>query len=248
MYSAASAHIEYVTTPTSATPAANVQSDVIITEESEVFTEGATVEIVETTPLVVSQPKSPKRKGAPPYRGRLLLKYVRSVCGWLGVWVSCLCDELILAHRELSPSSSERGMERADNLGPGLTPGELRDKNTQHTITPSISPPLIHLYLFLRIIEDCPLATLRATTDGLTNPHVQNLMSSITRPLYMECTYMYTSVSTDHCRVSYSGGEVVCGILPQCHGLYKFSRGYTKFQVFQGPTLCMKPFIAMALL
>ena len=53
--------------------------------------------------------------------------------------------------------------------------------------------PLIHLYLSLRIIEDCPLATLRATTDGLTNPHVQNLMSSITRPLYMECTYMYTS-------------------------------------------------------
>ena len=111
--------------------------------------------------------------------------------------VSCLCDEFILAHRELSPSSSERGRERADNKGPGLTPRELRDKNTQHAITPSILSP--HLYLSFRIIEDCPLATLRATTDSLTNPHVQNLMSSITRPLYMECMYIYSSVNTNHC-------------------------------------------------
>ena len=74
MFSLAS-QIEYVTTPTSATPTTAVQSsDVIITDESEVFTEGATVEIVETTPLTISQPKSPKKKGAPPYRGRLLLK------------------------------------------------------------------------------------------------------------------------------------------------------------------------------
>ena len=49
--------------------------DVIITDESEVFTEGATVEIVETTPLPLPPPKSPKRKGTPAYRGRLLLKY-----------------------------------------------------------------------------------------------------------------------------------------------------------------------------
>ena len=75
MCSIASSHVEYVATPTSATPTTSVPtSDVIITEENEVFTEGATVEIVETTPLTISQPKSPKKKGAPPYRGRLLLK------------------------------------------------------------------------------------------------------------------------------------------------------------------------------
>ena len=67
--------MEYMTTPCSATPC-SASNDVIITEESDVFTEGATVEIVETTPLTISQPKSPKKRGAPPYRGRLLLKYV----------------------------------------------------------------------------------------------------------------------------------------------------------------------------
>ena len=43
--------------------------------------------------------------------------------------------------------------------------------------------------LCLRLIEGCPLATMRANTEGTlsSNPHVQNLMSSITRPLYMEC-------------------------------------------------------------
>ena len=66
-------------TPTSATPTTSgisPNSDVIITDESEVFTEGATVEIVETTPLSVPPPKSPKKKGAPAYRGKLLHKYV----------------------------------------------------------------------------------------------------------------------------------------------------------------------------
>ena len=43
--------------------------------------------------------------------------------------------------------------------------------------------------LCLRLIEGCPLATMRTNTEGTlsSNPHVQNLMSSITRPLYMEC-------------------------------------------------------------
>ena len=71
---ASSSHIEYVATPTSAPPTTGVPTnDVIITEDSEVFTEGATVEIVETTPLT-PRPKSPKKKGTPAYRGRLLLK------------------------------------------------------------------------------------------------------------------------------------------------------------------------------
>ena len=70
-------HLDYVATPTSAPPTMGgvpPNGDVIITDESEVFTEGATVEIVETTPLLTPQSKSPRRKGAPAYRGRLLLK------------------------------------------------------------------------------------------------------------------------------------------------------------------------------
>ena len=57
----------------------------------------------------------------------------------------------------------------------------------------------------LRIIEDCPLATLRATTDGQANPHVQNLVMSITRPLYMECTYVYTH------HVAWQSTRLECG-------------------------------------
>ena len=43
-------------------------------------------------------------------------------------------------------------------------------------------------YFSYRLVEECPLATLRDRPDGITNPHVQNLMVSVTRPLYLECT------------------------------------------------------------
>ena len=95
--------MECVTTPTSATPISGgvpPNADVIITDESEVFTEGATVEIVETTPLVTPPLKSPKKKGPPPYRSRLLLQYVCMLS--FNVYVAmnnlsllCLCSTLM---------------------------------------------------------------------------------------------------------------------------------------------------------
>ena len=39
-----------------------------------------------------------------------------------------------------------------------------------------------------RLVEGCPLASLRAGPESVANVHVQNLMVSITKPLYMECT------------------------------------------------------------
>ena len=79
---ASASRIEYVTTPISAPPPDTPTSAVIITEDNEVFTEGAldmpgaTVEIVETSPMVTPKPKSAKKKGMPAYREELLLRYV----------------------------------------------------------------------------------------------------------------------------------------------------------------------------
>ena len=50
-----------------------------------------------------------------------------------------------------------------------------------------------------RLVDDCPLAKLRDEPDGLTNPHVQNLMVSMTRPLYMECMLYDTLGRIDEC-------------------------------------------------
>ena len=84
---AAAAHSEYIAM---APPPDTPTSEVIISEDSEVFTEGAldmpgaTVEIVETSPMMVSQPKTPKKKSMPAYREQLLLR-----------WVSLLDDFLL---------------------------------------------------------------------------------------------------------------------------------------------------------
>ncbi len=47
------------------------------------------------------------------------------------------------------------------------------------------------LILFLRLIEDCPLAALREAAQtgatDTTNEHLQNIAVSVNKPLYMEC-------------------------------------------------------------
>ena len=139
--------MEYVATPTSATPTTPgdipPNSDVIIADESEVFTEGATVEIVETTPLPAPQPMSPKRRGPPPYRGRLLLKLVISALFLSLTLCVCVCldDDSILALRVLPLLSSLRGVVGGSvqtTQGPGSSARTERHTHTCLQVLPVI--------------------------------------------------------------------------------------------------------------
>ena len=44
-------------------------------------------------------------------------------------------------------------------------------------------------FAICRLIEACPLATLREMPGAESNPHVRNISVSVNKPLYMECEY-----------------------------------------------------------
>ena len=69
--------------------------------------------------------------------------------------------------------------------GPGAHTGT--ERLTHFVLQSSLKKCFCFLSLS-RLVEGCPLATLRAGPECVTNVHVQNLMVSITKPLYMECT------------------------------------------------------------
>ena len=43
--------------------------------------------------------------------------------------------------------------------------------------------------LLIRLVDGCPLASMRELPEADSNPHVLNLTASIHRPLYMECKF-----------------------------------------------------------
>ncbi len=55
-----------------------------------------------------------------------------------------------------------------------------------HVIQIPYSPCLL---LCVRLIENCPLASMKNDVTMETSDHVRNLSDSINKPLYMECEY-----------------------------------------------------------
>ena len=57
----------------------------------------------------------------------------------------------------------------------------------------------LYIYLVLRLVEDCPLSMMLAQAGSVSNLHVQNLSSSVNKPLYMECEHQYLCVCVCVC-------------------------------------------------